>query len=149
MTWSYTIPPFRNLTYLHRTQTKNAPWELFLEPELFVVTSWIEALTFCWMSVLVFTSCSFFFFYWAYTETLITSNCKKKARLEIFLKPELFVVTSWKEALTSCWMIFSCFYFLLVFFFCCCLFMLKLCSCRSPSKSTALFFLWPELLVVI
>ena len=59
----------------------------------------------------------FFFFCWAYTETFITSDCKKKARLDLFLKPELFVLTLWKEALTFCWMIFSCFYFLLVFYF--------------------------------
>ena len=62
----YHTPHLETVTYLRRTQT-----------------SWIEALTFCWMSVLVFTSCRFFFC-WAYTETLIMSNCKKKAPLELF-----------------------------------------------------------------
>ena len=88
------------------------------------------------MSVLVFTSCRFFFC-WAYTETLITSNCKKKAPLELFLKPELFVLTSWVEALTFCWMI------LLVFTFCWCFFFLVgLCwnfdHVDHQAKSTAL-----------
>ena len=118
---------------------KKAPFELFLSPELFVVTSWIEALTFCWMSVLVFTSCRVFFcwaYIYMYTETLITSNCKKKAPFELFLKPELFVVTSWVEALTFCSMI------LLVFTFCWCFFFKGLCwnfdHVDHQAKSTAL-----------